>query len=65
MAHRIKKACTKYWSHNWTALEFILKLAGYRQEGNGVEYGWAKGNHAYWFCDDGTVEYIEVPASEL
>lgn len=64
MAHRFKKALTKYWAGNWKALELVLWAAGYKFSGNGIESGWSKEDHGFWFCDDGTIEYYELPESE-
>lgn len=56
MAVSESQAFTEYWAGRWTALEFILKCAGYRFESTGIEHGYAKRDHAYWFCDDGNIE---------
>ena len=60
MAVRESQAFTQYWSHHWKALELILKCAGYRLEATGIEHGYAKNNHAYWFCDDDNIELHEL-----
>lgn len=57
MAYNLDKALPKHWAQNWKTLEFILKCAGYQMHGNGIECGWYKKDHGYWFCDDGDVEY--------
>ena len=64
MARPSKKALTKYWTHNWAALELVLWAAGYKRSGNGIEHGWSKNHHGFWFTDDGHIEYYELPESE-
>lgn len=59
MAKLKQDALNKYWSENWRALELILWCAEYQQNGNGIEHGWYKKNHGYWFMDCGTIEYYE------
>ncbi len=55
MAKLRENAFPKHWAQNWATLEFILKCAGYKAEYTGIEYGYVKGDHVVWFCDDGNV----------
>lgn len=55
-----RKELPKYWVENARCLELILWCAGYIKSGNGVEGGWSKDTHGYWFCDDGMIHLYEV-----
>ena len=59
MAYNIHKALPQHWSQNRKTLELILLAAGYKLHGNGIEFGYYKNGHGYWFCDDGDVEYSD------
>lgn len=62
MAYHPEKALSKYWTQTqsgWKTLEMILKLLGYKLKGNGIEHGYHKNGHGYWFCDDGDIEYSD------
>jgi hypothetical protein len=62
MAYDKSKALSHHWNsiHGYKTLEMVLKLLGYNIRGNGIEHGYFKETHGYWFCDDGDIEYSDT-----
>lgn len=59
MARRVAyRATLKNSKEVYDFMRFTLILLGWIEVSTGVETGFKKGKHFYWFCDDGAIEYI-------